>query len=100
MPLTKNRTPMQSRSVKCLGIRRALMMGKVEGAAMTEISKTEDIRELTSEEIAAVAGGQGSMNGSGSHPILSAIDHVLDCLPGPLAHSLDSIVDCLLHQKR
>jgi hypothetical protein len=61
---------------------------------MTEISNTEDIRELTSEEIAAVAGG--SFNGSGGNPLLSKIDHILDCLPGPLAHSLDRIVDCLL----
>lgn len=61
---------------------------------MTEISNTEDIRELTSEEIAAVAGGQ--TNGSGGSPLLNLIDHVLDCLPGPLAHSLDRIVDCFI----
>ena len=42
---------------------------------MTEISKTEGIRELTSEEIAVVAGGTPSSGGN----LLCAIKSAISC---------------------
>jgi hypothetical protein len=64
-------------------------------ATMTQISKIEDIRELTTEETTVVAGGQGS----GGNQLLCKIDRILDCLPGAAAAHLDAFVDCLLHKQ-
>ena len=48
---------------------------------MTEIRNTDGIRELTSEEIAVVAGGTPSSGGN----LLCAIEHAISCFYSKLS---------------
>ena len=65
---------------------------------MTDISKTDGIRELTIEETTQVAGASfGGFNGSGGNPLLTILDHILDHTPGPGARFFDHIIDSFTH---